>query len=92
MPSSESPSSCCASCISLKDRCPRPQGLVNLLITKVCLFALLFGIVWSITGKECLPGGNLFGIIILFICSVLGGKLVGMIQLPTLPPFPPIYQ
>uniref|UniRef100_A0A3Q4IC98 Cation/H+ exchanger domain-containing protein n=1 Tax=Neolamprologus brichardi TaxID=32507 RepID=A0A3Q4IC98_NEOBR len=90
MPSSESPSSCCASCISLKDRCPRPQGLVNLLITKVCLFALLFGVVWSITGKECLPGGNLFGIIILFICSVLGGKLVGMIQLPTLPPFPPL--
>ncbi|KAL7375685.1 hypothetical protein ABVT39_021984, partial [Epinephelus coioides] len=83
-------SSCCLSCIRLKDRCPRPQGLINLLITKVCLFALLFGVVWSITGSECLPGGNLFGIVILFICSVLGGKLVGMIQLPTLPPFPPL--
>ncbi|XP_038588387.1 sodium/hydrogen exchanger 9B2-like [Micropterus salmoides] len=82
--------SCCSSCISLKDRCPRPQGLINLLITKVCLFALLFGVVWAITGSECLPGGNLFGIVILFICSVLGGKLVGMIQLPTLPPFPPL--
>nr|XP_046237395.1 sodium/hydrogen exchanger 9B2 isoform X2 [Scatophagus argus] len=82
--------SCCSSCIRLKDRCPRPQGLVNLLITKVCLFALLFGVVWSITGSECLPGGNLFGVVILFICSVLGGKLVGMIQLPTLPPFPPL--
>ncbi|XP_065808351.1 sodium/hydrogen exchanger 9B2-like [Labrus bergylta] len=85
-----SSSSCCSSCISLKDRCPRPRGLVNLLITKVCLFALLFGVVWSITGSQCLPGGNLFGIVILFICSVLGGKLVGMIQLPTLPPFPPL--
>ncbi|XP_076581659.1 sodium/hydrogen exchanger 9B2 [Chaetodon auriga] len=82
--------SCCSSCVSLKDRCPRPQGLINLLITKVCLFALLFGVVWSITGRECLPGGNLFGIVILFICAVLGGKLVGMIQLPTLPPFPPL--
>ncbi|TKS93328.1 Sodium/hydrogen exchanger 9B2 [Collichthys lucidus] len=51
------------------------EGLLNLLITK---------------GSECLPGGNLFGIVILFICSVLGGKLVGMIQLPTLPPFPPL--
>ncbi|KAG8005885.1 Sodium/hydrogen exchanger 9B2 [Nibea albiflora] len=68
-------SSCCGSCIRLKDRCPRPRGLLNLLITK---------------GSECLPGGNLFGIVILFICSVLGGKLVGMIQLPTLPPFPPL--
>lgn len=55
-----------------------------------CLFALLFGVVWSVTGSECLPGGNLFGIVILFICSVLGGKLVGMIQLPKLPPFPPL--
>ncbi|CAI5669726.1 unnamed protein product [Oreochromis niloticus] len=89
-PSSDSSSSCCAPCISLKDRCPRPRGIISLLITKVCLFALLFGVVWSITGRECLPGGNLFGIIILFICSVLGGKLVGMIQLPTLPPFPPL--
>ncbi|XP_037614888.1 sodium/hydrogen exchanger 9B2 isoform X2 [Sebastes umbrosus] len=83
-------SSCCSSCVRLKDRCPRPQGLINLLITKVCLFALLFGVIWSITGSECLPGGNLFGLVILFICSVLGGKLVGMIQLPTLPPFPPL--
>ncbi|XP_035519655.1 sodium/hydrogen exchanger 9B2-like [Morone saxatilis] len=57
---------------------------------EMCLFALLFGVVWSITGSQCLPGGNLFGIVILFICAVLGGKLVGMIQLPTLPPFPPL--
>ncbi|XP_069031696.1 LOW QUALITY PROTEIN: sodium/hydrogen exchanger 9B2-like [Embiotoca jacksoni] len=85
-----SDSSSCASCVCLKDRCPRPQGLLNLLITKACLFTLLFGVVWSITGSECLPGGNLFGIVILFILSVLGGKLVGMIQLPTLPPFPPL--
>uniref|UniRef100_A0A8D0CVM2 Cation/H+ exchanger transmembrane domain-containing protein n=1 Tax=Sander lucioperca TaxID=283035 RepID=A0A8D0CVM2_SANLU len=56
----------------------------------LCLFSLLFGVVWAITGHECLPGGNLFGIVVLFICSVLGGKLVGMIQLPTLPPFPPL--
>lgn len=77
-------------CVSLRERCPRPQGLLNLLITKLVLFALLFGVVWSITGQECLPGGNLFGLVILFICSVLGGKLVGLIQLPTLPPFPPL--
>ncbi|XP_077962047.1 sodium/hydrogen exchanger 9B2 isoform X1 [Gasterosteus aculeatus] len=83
-------SSCCESCIRLKDRCPRPRGLLSLIVTKVCLFALLFAVVWSVTGSECLPGGNLFGIVVLFICSVLGGKLVGMIQLPTLPPFPPL--
>ncbi|XP_033962134.1 sodium/hydrogen exchanger 9B2 [Pseudochaenichthys georgianus] len=82
--------SCCSSCIRLKNKCPRPRGLLNLVITKGCVFALLFGVVWSITGSECLPGGNLFGLVVLFLCSVLGGKLVGLIQLPTLPPFPPL--
>ncbi|XP_068443548.1 sodium/hydrogen exchanger 9B2-like isoform X2 [Clinocottus analis] len=89
MASSDS-SSCCASCLHLKDKCPRPRGLLSLVVTKGCLFALLFGVVWSITGSECLPGGNLFGVVVLFIVSVLGGKLVGMIRLPTLPPFPPL--
>uniref|UniRef100_A0A8C9ZF77 Uncharacterized protein n=1 Tax=Sander lucioperca TaxID=283035 RepID=A0A8C9ZF77_SANLU len=81
---SASDSSCVSSCIRHVNK-----GLLNLLITKgnkhsVCVCVL----VWAITGHECLPGGNLFGIVVLFICSVLGGKLVGMIQLPTLPPLP----
>ncbi|KAJ8269651.1 hypothetical protein COCON_G00122580 [Conger conger] len=52
--------------------------------------AVLFGVVWSITEKECLPGGNLFGIVVLFICAVCSGKLVGLIKFPSLPPFPPL--
>lgn len=52
--------------------------------------AVLFGVVWSITEKECLPGGNLFGIIAVFFCSLIGGKLVGLIRLPRLPPLPPL--
>ncbi|XP_051993823.1 sodium/hydrogen exchanger 9B2-like isoform X2 [Xyrauchen texanus] len=52
--------------------------------------AVLFGVVWSITEKECLPGGNLFGIVTLFICSVAGGKLFGRISFPNLPPLPPL--
>ncbi|XP_075891353.1 sodium/hydrogen exchanger 9B2 [Nelusetta ayraudi] len=83
-------SSCCSFFLSLRGRCPAPSGLVSLLITRACLYALLFGVVWSITGSECLPGGNLFGLVVLFTCSVFGGKLVGMIRLPTLPPFPPL--
>ncbi|XP_051801515.1 LOW QUALITY PROTEIN: sodium/hydrogen exchanger 9B2 [Acanthochromis polyacanthus] len=69
--------------------CP-PRGLLASLITKVLLAAVLFGVVWSITEKECLPGGNLFGITILFICALIGGKLVALIRLPKLPPFPPL--
>lgn len=54
------------------------------------LAAVLFGAVWSITEDECLPGGNLFGITSLFICALIGGKLVALIRLPGLPPFPPL--
>lgn len=59
-------------------------------LSPVILAAVLFGVVWSITEDECLPGGNLFGITILFICALLGGKLVALIRLPKLPPFPPL--
>uniref|UniRef100_A0AAR2IXE3 Cation/H+ exchanger transmembrane domain-containing protein n=1 Tax=Pygocentrus nattereri TaxID=42514 RepID=A0AAR2IXE3_PYGNA len=56
----------------------------------VSMAALLFGVVWSITEKECLPGGNLFGIVTVFICALTGGKLVGLIHIPNLPPIPPL--
>ncbi|XP_010951907.1 sodium/hydrogen exchanger 9B2 isoform X1 [Camelus dromedarius] len=69
--------------------CP-PHGLLDRVITNVTMVVLLWAVVWSITGSECLPGGNLFGIIILFYCSIFGGKLFGLIKLPTLPPLPPL--
>ncbi|XP_036196915.1 sodium/hydrogen exchanger 9B2 isoform X2 [Myotis myotis] len=69
--------------------CP-PHGLLDKVITNVTMVVLLWAVVWSITGSECLPGGNLFGIIILFYCAVIGGKLFGFIKLPTLPPLPPL--
>nr|XP_017503020.2 sodium/hydrogen exchanger 9B2 isoform X3 [Manis javanica] len=69
--------------------CP-PHGLLDRLITNVVIIVLLWAVVWSITGSECLPGGNLFGIIVLFYCAVIGGKLLGLIKLPTLPPLPPL--
>ncbi|GCB80723.1 hypothetical protein scyTo_0016362 [Scyliorhinus torazame] len=67
--------------------CP-PQGIIASVFTKVIMVILLWAVLWSITGPECLPGGNLFGNLILFVCAVLGGKLVGMIKLPHLPPLP----
>ncbi|XP_049617369.1 sodium/hydrogen exchanger 9B2 isoform X1 [Syngnathus scovelli] len=83
--------SCCASSFSrLRSRCPRPRGIINLIVTKACMLALLFGAVWSVTGTECLPGGRVFGVVIIFISAVLGGRLVGMVQFPGLPPIPPL--
>uniref|UniRef100_A0A3B4AEZ2 Cation/H+ exchanger transmembrane domain-containing protein n=1 Tax=Periophthalmus magnuspinnatus TaxID=409849 RepID=A0A3B4AEZ2_9GOBI len=69
--------------------CP-PTGLWASLVTKVLLAGVLFGVIWSITEEECLPGGNLFGITIIFLCALIGGKLVELIRLPGLPPFPPL--
>ncbi|XP_045392616.1 sodium/hydrogen exchanger 9B2 isoform X1 [Lemur catta] len=69
--------------------CP-PHGLPDRVITNVTILVLLWAVVWSMTGSECLPGGNLFGIIILFYCAVFGGKLLRLIKLPTLPPLPPL--
>ncbi|XP_046948155.1 sodium/hydrogen exchanger 9B2 isoform X3 [Lynx rufus] len=69
--------------------CP-PHGLLARGITNVTMVVLLWAVVWSITTSECLPGGNLFGIIILFYCAIIGGKLLGLIKLPTLPPLPPL--
>ncbi|XP_068445222.1 sodium/hydrogen exchanger 9B2 isoform X2 [Clinocottus analis] len=78
-------------CPLLRRFCPcPPRGLLASFITKLFLAAVLFGAVWSITVKECLPGGNIFGITILFICALIGGKVVALIRLPKLPPFPPL--
>ncbi|GAA6065753.1 sodium/hydrogen exchanger 9B2 [Tachysurus ichikawai] len=69
--------------------CP-PHGLLASIITKASIAAVLFGVIWSITEDQCLPGGNLFGIFTVFICSLIGGKLVGLVHLPRLPPLPPL--
>ncbi|XP_043918055.1 sodium/hydrogen exchanger 9B2 isoform X2 [Protopterus annectens] len=69
--------------------CP-PQGFLASVVTKVVMILLVWGVVWSITGAECQPGGNLFGILFLLLCAVVGGKLLGLIKIPTLPPLPPL--
>ncbi|XP_004686514.2 PREDICTED: mitochondrial sodium/hydrogen exchanger 9B2 isoform X1 [Condylura cristata] len=69
--------------------CP-PHGILDQVITDGTLVVLLWAVVWALSGSECLPGGNLFGILTLFYCAVLGGKLLGLLKLPTLPPLPPL--
>ncbi|XP_062838510.1 sodium/hydrogen exchanger 9B2-like [Anolis carolinensis] len=69
--------------------CP-PQGILAKIVTYGTAIVLVWAVIWSITGDECLPGGNLFGILFLFFFAVIGGKLMGLIKLPGLPPFPPL--
>uniref|UniRef100_A0A7M4EYY3 Solute carrier family 9 member B2 n=1 Tax=Crocodylus porosus TaxID=8502 RepID=A0A7M4EYY3_CROPO len=66
--------------------CP-PQGLLAQIVTNV---ALIWAVAWAITGKECLPGGNLFAVLLLYFFAVAGGKIFGLIKIPTLPSLPPL--
>ncbi|XP_010215382.1 PREDICTED: mitochondrial sodium/hydrogen exchanger 9B2 [Tinamus guttatus] len=67
--------------------CP-PQGLLAQIVTNVVTVVLVWAVTWSVTGAECLPGGNLFGILFLYFFAVIGGKIFGLIKIPTLPPLP----
>ncbi|XP_077156863.1 sodium/hydrogen exchanger 9B2-like [Paroedura picta] len=67
--------------------CP-PQGNIGSIVTNVAAAALIWAVIWSITQQESLPGGNLFGFLFLFFSAVLGGKIVGQIKLPGMPPLP----
>ncbi|XP_066430048.1 sodium/hydrogen exchanger 9B2-like isoform X2 [Eleutherodactylus coqui] len=69
--------------------CP-PRGLLALTITNVIMITLIWAVLWSITGPECLPGGNLFGIFALLLCAFIGGKVVSLIRIKNLPPLPPL--
>ncbi|KAM6148052.1 putative SLC9B1-like protein SLC9B1P1 [Erethizon dorsatum] len=41
-------------------------------------------------GPEVLPNGNLFGLVIIFYSAFLGGILLQLIRIPTVPPLPPL--
>ncbi|KAL7982066.1 hypothetical protein Chor_001123 [Crotalus horridus] len=68
--------------------CP-PQGIIAKVITNVAIGAVAWGLIWNFAGKESLPGGKLFGIVCLYFCSVIGGKIMELIKIPGLPPLPP---
>ncbi|XP_073495301.1 sodium/hydrogen exchanger 9B2 isoform X2 [Phyllobates terribilis] len=78
-------------CLRIKKFCAcPPQGLLPFIITNVTMIVLVWAVVWSITGPECLPGGNLFGILALLLAAFIGGKLVGLVRIRNLPPLPPL--
>ena len=63
-------------------RCP-PHGRVGRVITLAIGVALTWGTIWSISGEEALPGGNLFAL----FCLTLGGYVAGMVaRAVSLPP------
>ncbi|KAL2780672.1 sodium/hydrogen exchanger 9B1 isoform 2, partial [Daubentonia madagascariensis] len=69
--------------------CP-PQGMLNLIITNGFILFMIWCVIWSFSGSEVLPGGNLFGLLIIFYSAIIGGKLLQLIRIPSVPPLPPL--
>lgn len=63
--------------------CP-PHSRMGAVIFLVCFAATAWAALFSITGKEALPGGNLFSLLVLFLACWCGGYVVGMVHLPPL--------
>ncbi|XP_062055789.1 sodium/hydrogen exchanger 9B1 [Lepus europaeus] len=69
--------------------CP-VKGTLNKIITNGVILLMIWCITWSLSGPAVLPGGNLFGLLIVFYCAILGGKLLQLIRIPSVPPLPPL--
>ena len=63
--------------------CP-PHGKLARYVTLLVMGALVWATLWAIVGKDALPGGNFFGLVVLVAACLLGGKLVTIIRLPAL--------
>lgn len=53
-------------------------------INSALVIVLVWGSLACILGSDAMPGGNLFSLVIVFGCAVVGGKLVSLVNLPPL--------
>ncbi|XP_028347943.1 sodium/hydrogen exchanger 9B1 isoform X4 [Physeter macrocephalus] len=51
---------------------------------------MIWCVAWSFSGPEVLPDGSLFGLLIIFYGAVIGGKLLEVIRIPSVPQLPPL--
>uniref|UniRef100_A0A0D9QVL1 Solute carrier family 9 member B1 n=1 Tax=Chlorocebus sabaeus TaxID=60711 RepID=A0A0D9QVL1_CHLSB len=69
--------------------CPL-RGALNVIITNGVILFVIWCTTWSVLGSEALPGGNLFGLLIIFYSAIIGGKILQLIRIPLVPPLPPL--
>ncbi|OWK07054.1 hypothetical protein Celaphus_00018575, partial [Cervus elaphus hippelaphus] len=51
---------------------------------------MIWCVAWVFSGPEVLPNGGLFGLLIIFYCALIGGKLLEIIKIPSVPKIPPL--
>ncbi|XP_048578621.1 uncharacterized protein LOC5514528 isoform X2 [Nematostella vectensis] len=62
-----------------------PSGFLSQALTRCLIVLVSYGVLWSITGHEMLPGGNLFGIFIILMCAAFGGFITTRVSCGVLP-------
>nr|XP_044999464.1 sodium/hydrogen exchanger 9B1 [Jaculus jaculus] len=70
-----------AECCGFSVNGPIASGVILLMIWIVLL---------SLSGNSALPGGTIFGLLIISYSAFLGGKLLEFIKIPLMPPLPPL--
>ena len=65
--------------------CP-PHGWIARMEVLLLTTLLIYGATWAMTGKEALPGGNLFGIFTLVVLAVIASWVVAFVSFEKLPP------
>jgi len=69
----------------MKPYCP-PRDRFGFIVTGGCMCFVFWAAVWSLLGKDALPGGNIFSLLLLLVSAALAGFLVTKIPFITLPP------
>jgi NhaP-type Na+/H+ and K+/H+ antiporter len=57
-----------------------PSGFVAQMLTRALIVIVGWTMLWTMIGNDLLPGGNLFGIFIILVCSSLGGYLASIVS------------
>ncbi|KAM9699766.1 sodium/hydrogen exchanger 9B1 isoform 2-T2 [Dama dama] len=63
---------------------------LNRAITSGSILFMIWCVAWVFSGPEVLPNGGLFGLLIIFYCALIGGKLLEIIKIPSVPKIPPL--
>jgi len=61
-----------------------PHGPLATYIRFMAVSLALWVVLYCLTHKEALPGGNLYSLLVLFVCSAIGGYLISFVHLPPL--------
>jgi len=63
-----------------------PSHFFGRVLTRGLIVVLIWAVLWSVIGKDALPGGNIFGIFMVIVSASLCGFLVCRIPYLHLPP------